>query len=59
MERFQDWLQIIGLVGVIVSLIFVGRQLELDRRIAIGESWLQFTDTQVTLASLIGENADI
>ena len=59
MERFQDWLQIIGLVGVIISLIFVGRQLELDRRIAIGEAWMQYTDTQVSLAGLIGENADV
>jgi hypothetical protein len=58
-ERFQDWLQILGLAGVIVSLVFVGRQLELDRRIAIGDAWLQYADTQVSVASLIGENADI
>ena len=58
-ERLQDWLQILGLVGVIVSLVFVGRQLELDRRIAIGDAWLQNADTQVSVSSLIGDNADI
>ena len=58
-ERIQDWLQIVGLAGVILSLVFVGRQLELDRRIAIGDAWLQTADTRVSVASLIGENADI
>jgi hypothetical protein len=37
MERLQDWLQIIGLVGVITSLIFVGLQFQQDQRIAVGE----------------------
>ncbi len=58
-EQVQDWLQIVGLIGVIASLIFVGQQLKQDRNIAIGEAWLQYTDTQVSLAQLINEHVDI
>jgi hypothetical protein len=58
-ERLQDWLQIVGLLGVIASLIFVGQQMKQDRNIAIGEAWLQYTDTQVSLAQLINDNVDV
>ena len=58
-EQLQDWLQIVGLLGVIASLIFVGQQIKQDRNIAIGDGWLQYTDTQVTLSQLIIDNVDI
>ena len=34
-EKLQDWLQIIGLFGVIASLVFVGLQMMQDRDIAL------------------------
>ena len=58
-EQLQDWLQIVGLRGVIASLIFVGQQIKQDRNIAIGDGWLQYTDTQVSLTQLIIDNVDI
>ena len=38
-KRIEEWLQIIGLFGVIGSLIFVGLQLKQDRDIALSEIW--------------------
>ena len=35
----SDWLQVIGLFGVIASLIFVGLQMKQDRAIAISQSY--------------------
>jgi hypothetical protein len=37
--RLQNWLQIIGLVGVIASLIFVGFEIKQSRDIAIAQTY--------------------
>ena len=58
-ERLQDWLQILGIIGIIASLVFVGQQLKQDRHIAESEAWLSYVDTQVALSQLINENAKI
>lgn len=40
-SRFQDWLQIAGLFGVIASLIFVGLEMRQNREIAIADIYQQ------------------
>jgi len=54
--KLNDWLQVIGLFGVIASLIFVGLQMKQDREIALSETYQNRTATGVEI--LIGFNAN-
>jgi len=57
---FHDWLQIIGLFGVIASLIFVGLQLKQDRDIAIAAAYQARTaSSSESLAALAANTAVI
>ena len=38
-KRLEEWLRIVGLFGVVGSLIFVGLQMKQDREIALSEIW--------------------
>ncbi len=38
-EKLQNWLQIIGLVGVVASLVFVGLQLKQSQEIALAAQY--------------------
>ena len=38
-KKIEEWLQIVGLFGVVGSLIFVGLQMKQDREIALSEIW--------------------
>ena len=42
-EQLQNWLQIVGLTGVIVSLMFVGFEIQQSRQIAIADVYQQRT----------------
>jgi hypothetical protein len=57
--RIRDWLEIVGLFSVVVSLLFVGVQLAQDRRIAVLQGLDSRVQTSWTLAEQIGENADL
>ena len=50
-------MELVGVVAIVGSLVFVGQQLRLDRTIAQSENSLQYVDTQVSLSQLITENA--
>lgn len=50
--RLNDWLQVIGLFGVIASLIFVGMQMKQDREIALSAATQARTDT--TIQNIMG-----
>ena len=53
-QKLNDWLQIVGLFGVIGSLIFVGLQLKQTQEIALSEAYQSRTSSSVDLnASLI------
>jgi hypothetical protein len=45
--KLQDWLQIIGLFGVIASLVFVGLQMMQDREIALSVIYQERTNSSV------------
>lgn len=38
-ENLRDWLEIVGIFAVVASLIFVGMQLALDRKVALAEQY--------------------
>jgi len=50
--KLNDWLQVIGLFGVIASLLFVGLQMKQDREIALSQATQARTDT--TIQSIMG-----
>jgi len=37
--KLNDWLQVVGLFGVVASLVFVGLQMKLDREIASSQAF--------------------
>ena len=45
--KLNDWLQVIGLFGVIASLLFVGMQMKQDREIALSAATQARTETTV------------
>jgi len=46
-QKINDWLQIVGLFGVISSLIFVGLQLRQTQAIALSETYYNRTATSI------------
>jgi hypothetical protein len=54
--KLNDWLQVIGLFGVIASLIFVGLQMKQDREIALTERFNARSDTTVQLYMSMADN---
>lgn len=46
-SKVNDWLQVVGLFGVIASLVFVGLQMKLDREIALSAATQARTDTTI------------
>ena len=55
-RRLEDWLQIIGLFGIVGSLIFVGLQMKQDREIALSEIWQARTAAVVAAISTAASN---
>jgi hypothetical protein len=50
--KISDWLQVVGLFGVIASLMFVGLQMKQDREIALSAATQARTDT--TIQNVLG-----
>lgn len=51
-EKLNDWLQVIGLFGVIASLIFVGLQMKQEQEIAMSAAYQARTEH---VTSIIGQ----
>lgn len=54
--KLNDWLQVIGLFGVIASLIFVGLQMKQDREIALTERFNARSETTIQLYMSMADN---
>jgi len=54
--KLNDWLQVIGLFGVVASLIFVGLQMKQDREIALSNAYQARADTATQLWSDMASN---
>lgn len=54
MSKINDWLQVIGLFGLIASLIFVGMQIKQDRLIAISGTYQARSDasSELTMSAI-------
>jgi len=49
-KNLNDWLQIIGIIGVIASLIFVGLQLKQSHEIALSAAYQARADASVAMS---------
>ncbi len=49
-QKINDWLQILGMIGVIASLIFVGFEMRQSREIAISQTYQSRAESEVALA---------
>lgn len=58
-NRLSDWLQILGLFGVLGGLVFVGLQLKQDQRIANAESVFTSATLRFDLAEMMGGDAEV
>jgi len=58
-KELNDWLQVIGLFGVLGGLIFVGLQLSLDRQVASSEGTAAINANRTAWAQVVTENADV
>ncbi len=54
--KINDWLQVVGLFGVMAGLAFVGLQLKQDREIAMAEAYHARADTTVALTMAAAAN---
>ena len=54
--KLNDWLQVVGLFGVIASLIFVGLQMKQDREIALSAATQARTET--TIQNILGVSSN-
>ena len=58
-KELNDWLQVVGLFGVLGGLIFVGLQLQLDRQVALSESVTDASIDRKYWAELVTANAEV
>jgi hypothetical protein len=54
--KLHEWLQVVGLFGVIASLIFVGLQMKQDRDIALSAATQARTET--TIQNIMGSSSN-
>ena len=57
--KLNDWLQVIGLFGVMASLVFVGLQMQQDRAIAVSEAYQTRTSISLSLDSELRSNPEL
>jgi len=58
-EKLNDWLQLIGMAGIIGSLIFVGLELRQSQRVALNEAASITIGGFYETRSAINEHADV
>ncbi len=54
--KLNDWMQVIGIFAVVGSLIFVGMQMQQDRRIAVSQSFQSRMDSTIDILIASAEN---
>ena len=58
-KELNDWLQVVGLFGILGGLIFVGLQLSQDRRVALSEGVSAASADMKAWAELVNDNAEV
>ena len=58
-EKVSDWLQIVGMVGIMASLIFVGVQVRQTQRVGEGQEVTGFIEMSLAHRTLQLENIEV
>jgi len=58
-EKLHDWLQLVGMVAIVVSLIFVGLQLRQSEHAALAELSHNSVAVGVEISALMAEHSDV
>jgi hypothetical protein len=58
-EKVNDWLQIVGMIGIMASLIFVGFQVRQTQSIGEGESASYFLEATIVGKQFMVDNMDV
>ena len=58
-KELNDWLQVIGLFGVIGGLLFVGLELRLARQVALTDAVANAYDARVSMADLVAQSPEV
>ena len=58
-ETLNDWLQLVGLFGIMASLFFVGMQVRQTQAIGEGESATNFIAVTVAAREMLASHADV
>ena len=58
-KKFKDWLEIIGIIAVVASLIFVGYEIRQSQDIAVSGQLDSTLEAMAEVEALIIDNADV
>jgi hypothetical protein len=58
-KRFNEIAELVGIVAIVASLVFVGMQLRQSQLIALAEAEGVFAIASIEMASLIGDNSEV
>lgn len=58
-QKLNDWMQVVGIFGLIASLVFVGFEMKQTDDIAIDAVFDSINMSTIEFASLVTENADV
>jgi hypothetical protein len=57
--KLNDWMQVVGIFAVVLSLIFVGLQMRQEQEIAIMDTYGSVAEAQMDLSVRAGENMSV
>jgi hypothetical protein len=57
--KLREWLEIIGILAVVASLVFVGIEIRQTSRAALEESFVGDLGTMIALEEIVVENSDV
>ena len=58
-EKLHDWLQLVGMAAIVVSLVFVGLQLRQSQHDALAQLSLNSVIVGTEISSLVAEHSDV
>jgi hypothetical protein len=57
--KLRDWLEIVGILAVVASLVFVGLEIRQSARAAFEESIVNDYSTMIAVEEIVVDNADV
>ena len=58
-KKFNEVAELVGIVAIVASLIFVGLEIQQSQKIALAEIEAAFASASIEIASLLSENSEV